>query len=242
MDNKIVDIKEAAVDAVRQLKRIADGLAALAQKTVGQTSDGGNQRQIDEWHQQNKLRGGVLCPACDGSGETTDENGDCVCSSDSSCDRCDGTGVLAKAEIRSHDRETIAANDAKNAILARSDGDICDIPEMIGRLSVLIHQKYAVIVRAKGKRVAENWFADVQGNLNTYCGMKVDGAGEAVKVLAVKRGMMRGAHFARTYRDTCSVEGVPQTHTRAVLSAFAVAMEKLTDSYGTHCEEDDLSG
>ena len=101
---------------------------------------------------------------------------------------------------------------------------------LINELQEVIRSEFAAINRKDGKAEAEAWVAMVQGRLCEAVGYPVEGAGQAVKILAGRRGMKRGAAFARSYEQP--VPGVGMVHQREVLRQFADFLEKTAETFG----------
>ena len=110
------------------------------------------------------------------------------------------------------------------------------VAAVLKQLEHLVREGYREIQSEDGKPEAEAWIAMIQGRLNEVVGYPVEGAGQAVKVLAVKRGLKRGAHLARAYDQP--VPGVAMVHQHEVLNKFADALMRHADDYGTRDGED----
>lgn len=138
----------------------------------------------------------------------------------------DGTmPKIANALVRIADRlgalEQIAQPDSD---------DEPGIDELLLALKRRVDKRWRAVKEVQGVDEANRWLAFFHGQLHEEVGAPVEGAKEAVKLLAGRRGLKRAAYLARSFEALDA--GVPLPMQREVLKAFAAFLEAHVDSAG----------
>jgi len=140
--------------------------------------------------------------------------------------------ALVKAVTRVADR--LEALNPPEPAEDASEGAAGDDPairagKLINKLRAVVRSTYADLVDTSGRQEAEAWIALVHARLNEALGLPAENAGEAVKVLAVRRGFKKAAHLAEHFFD----DGldVSTTSQRATLDSFAFYLAQHAETY-----------